>query len=866
MSDQSIAANPGDFKPEGAIKLAENALVAFPADFSTPAMEELAQVAQWVCYRLRRRDGQDKPTKVPYQVDGRPASSTDPETWTSFEAVRQRMAGPRPPDGIGWVVREENGLVLVDLDGCRNPETGEIAAWALKIVRAFNSYTEISPSGTGLHIYVRGTIPDDGRKVGNAEAYKAARFFTVTGQHYPESPDEIVENQEAIDWFWRTYITKGKPEHKPNGSAVNGHAGNGHDTSGLDLSTAVDPEHLKELTSELCRENQQFADALAYKRRDLLKPDGSPDYSAHDMALATYASWAGWPASYVQELVRQARAGSDEPAKGRRQDYLERTVKRAMADVARAKAERQRAREEHQGQATARRLRIRVQGGQLHDQVEQASTVLVELTHRDPLAGIYVQNARLARTVLTKSSSSTLQLQRPDDALAIDAVSLAYARGVLTREADWEKFDARKGKWVPIDAHSDTVETLLASRPWPGVPVLRGVVAAPTIRPDGTLLDRPGYDQATGVLFNPAGAVFPAIPERPTKADAARALARLRKVLSGFPFTGEPDEAAALSGIMTAVYRKAMRTAPLHCVTAPKMGSGKTLLAVLSGLIATGVEPYIISHVEDEAAIRKLIVSTLADGAQVVVIDNIEYPLKSSSLCSVLTSPVYRDRTLGVTGMTSVETSSTLFATGNNLVIRGDLSSRVLMCEIDPRCEHPEEREFGGDLLSEVRANRAELVAAVLTIVLAYIAAGEPKQDIPPFGRFEDWSRFVRSPLVWLGMSDPCVTRQRVETGDEDRTGLGALLEAWHALLGERKATVRQALGSRYQEANSEARAALGRAALEVTEGDDGKTFNYRKLGWYISGRAKRVERGLRFEQVGEQHGDKVWRVIRVGQ
>ena len=103
-------------------------------------------------------------------------------------------------------------------------------------------------------------------------------------------------------------------------------------------------------------------------------------------------------------------------------------------------------------------------------------------------------------------------------------------------------------------------------------------------------------------------------------------------------------------------------------------------------------------------------------------------------------------------------------ATGNNVVIAGDLTARAIVCTLDPECERPEERRFKLNLHEWVPAHRGELVAAALTIVRAYLAAGEPqKGKLPNFARFEDWSRFVREPLVWLGMADPCLTRKRIE-------------------------------------------------------------------------------------------------------
>jgi len=145
--------------------------------------EQLAERPQWVCWRLEERD--DKPTKVPYTPGTlRRASSTNLMTWRTFsEALAAYEAGEPPYDGIGFVFCSADPFVGIDLDGCRNPETGEVAPWAKKIIsRVQEGYVEASPSGTGVHIIVEGVVRDGGMRKGRAEMYGRGRFFTITGR------------------------------------------------------------------------------------------------------------------------------------------------------------------------------------------------------------------------------------------------------------------------------------------------------------------------------------------------------------------------------------------------------------------------------------------------------------------------------------------------------------------------------------------------------------------------------------------------------------------------------------------------------------------------------------------------------------
>jgi putative DNA primase/helicase len=137
--------------------------------------QELKDQAQWVCWKLNR--GEKRWEKIPIDPKtGRFASTTNPSSWGTFDQA--------------WVYYENHqgrgvdSFVGIDLDKCRDPETGEIAPWALEIVEKMDSFTELSPSGEGLHIFVRGELPGDGMNTKEIEMYDCKRYFTVTGQAY----------------------------------------------------------------------------------------------------------------------------------------------------------------------------------------------------------------------------------------------------------------------------------------------------------------------------------------------------------------------------------------------------------------------------------------------------------------------------------------------------------------------------------------------------------------------------------------------------------------------------------------------------------------------------------------------------------
>lgn len=182
--------------------------------------EELRRLRQWVVWKYIQRDG--RPTKPPYNAKtGRTAKVSTTEgrrTWSTFEeALQALLASPGRYAGAGVVFTEEDPYVGVDLDKCRDPETGEVEEWALEVVEDLGGYAEVSPSGTGVHGIVRGRLPEGGRnraKVGTSgakiEVYDSGRYFTVTGEAIRGSSagEEIPHRQEELDALAQKYLEK----------------------------------------------------------------------------------------------------------------------------------------------------------------------------------------------------------------------------------------------------------------------------------------------------------------------------------------------------------------------------------------------------------------------------------------------------------------------------------------------------------------------------------------------------------------------------------------------------------------------------------------------------------------------------------
>ncbi len=153
--------------------------------------EELKSEDAWVLWRFEERNG-EKPTKNLYQIDRKQASSTDPDTWTTFEAAVEAHKQDGFFDGIGFVFHQNNPYCGADIDDVTEEK-------ACRWIDRFDSYTERSPSGNGFHIICKAEVPK-GTKRTEGELYSSGRFFTMTGDVVRDAP--VRDAQDAADEFY----------------------------------------------------------------------------------------------------------------------------------------------------------------------------------------------------------------------------------------------------------------------------------------------------------------------------------------------------------------------------------------------------------------------------------------------------------------------------------------------------------------------------------------------------------------------------------------------------------------------------------------------------------------------------------------
>jgi hypothetical protein len=342
------------------------------------------------------------------------------------------------------------------------------------------------------------------------------------------------------------------------------------------------------------------------------------------------------------------------------------------------------------------------------------------------------------------------------------------------------------------------------------VPELKGFAFGAVLRSDGTVFEGEGFDRESG-YFARAGARAP-LPE-PTPANARAALLALLSPFVDFPFDGAtstqkptPDELAAnshavgmVAAILTAVCRSAFSgPAPGFIIEANTRGAGKSLLAHVVGVIATGATVAVSTIASDEAERRKSVMSRMLAGEPVVILDNAKGMLGGEALEAALTGEYFSDRLLGQSKPVTARNSALWIITGNNCTVSSDFARRVQPVRLSYPAERPEDRDASAyaipDLKEWAHANRAAMWAHAITLVRSFIVAGRPKpaRAAKSYGSFEGWDATIRHALLFAGAADPDRARQEFrERADTERDSLSDLLRLLRDL-----STVRHGGGS----------------------------------------------------------------------
>ena len=500
---------------------------------------------------------------------------------------------------------------------------------------------------------------------------------------------------------------------------------------------------------------------------------------------------------------------------------------------------------------------IQVRAGQMHKAADQAEAALAAMSKRPVLQ----RRGDLVRPCSVPAKAADDQ---DVDAVSLKMITPAMLTDDLAHAATFLRFDERKKKRVPIDPSKPLAEMLLSRTGGylPRLPRVMGVICAPTLRPDGSILCEPGYDRLTQRYLMPTGKVTlsSALMRAPTRNDALAAVELLQHdLLSEFPFAGDVDRSVGLSLLITPAVRTALRFSPLHLIRAAMAGSGKSYLVNLAHVILSGRYCPAITAGDTPTELEKRINTMLLLGYPMFSLDNLTGDLSSDTLCQALTEPVVAPRVLGQSRTVEVDNTHFTAATGNNVRPIGDLTRRTVIGDLDPQVERPELRAFKSDPVKTVMADRGKYLSACLIVPRAYMVAGMPGV-LPPLNGFDDWSNLVRSALVWLGQADPVECMNAVYDDDPGKQVLRAVVAAWKDAGGLKEPLTVKELLNRANASDTVSNAPLCvgfRDALEAAVFP--AALSSRSLGVWLRDAKNKVADGVQIVEGRMLNGYKRW-------
>lgn len=327
---------------------------------------------------------------------------------------------------------------------------------------------------------------------------------------------------------------------------------------------------------------------------------------------------------------------------------------------------------------------------------------------------------------------------------------------------------------------------------------LESILQVPSLRPNGTVIDSPGYDAETG-YFLASKVRLTHLQPNPTKENAIRARDYLKTIFGpndpdklGFPWRRLDEWIVPLSIAMTALARPAVGNVPAFAIDASTPGSGKGKIVGLCSIIATGEEPARSGWPSNPEEQDKTLGGYAVAAPPIIAFDNVRGGISNQCLENALTTPIYGFRVLGVHEIMMLPFRSIVTFTGNNLGFLGDMIRRIIIGRLEPQTEHPEKLEpdaFRIPFIEQfVRENRAKIVSAILTILRAFVLAGMPDQGLR-MGSFDrssgglGWIELIGGAIAWCDAGDITAFsgKENVEE-PEEWSHVRALLGNWAQL------------------------------------------------------------------------------------
>jgi primase-polymerase (primpol)-like protein len=743
--------------------------------------ELLKQYDHWVCWRLETRDG--KRTKSPYDPrTGYGAKAGDPSTWVDFDTALAAYTNGGY-DGIGFEFHTDDLVCGIDLDDCRDSVTGELDEWAQQIVDRFNTYTEISPSQTGVKLFLKGKKPKGRNRKDHIEIYDNARFFCVTGHVHGHTRRVQNRQDQLIAFHSELFPTITEP-------IANGKLTKRNETQQEVVNEEpTDPTKLTD--DEIITLVRRAKNSSKFKRlfdRGNTSEYGNDD-SAADEALICILAFYTRDAAQLDRLFQRSALMRE---KWNRQDYRDRTIDKAISCTSEVYNPPPAQREVDEDWLEEEKARLTEEDVPRHRPVvvvnfeeSEAASHTMDVLASD--SNVF-QRAKLLVTINKQKKPPKIKGIKQPRAPWIEPIPKELLRERLTRLALFADVKIQKG--VPCLQRTRPPGWLVGAIDrrtlWPKARDLHSLTEVPVLKPDGTVLVKPGYDQDTGLYLACKTSDLPKMSANPTHKDAVKARDRLLNLVCDFPFKAEEHTAAWLASLLTPLARFAFEgPAPLFLIDANSPGVGKTLLATVVARIVTGHDFPVTHYTRDANELRKRLTSVAVHGQKMLLFDNVDGAFGDAVIDAWLTGTVWEDRFMGFNKIVSAPIDCVCYATAHNAQLAGTIFRRICHVRLETKLEKPDKREgfVHDDLHGHVNANRMAYLSDALTILSAFCKAGRPAERLPAWGSFFGWSDLVRQAVVWVGMADPGATREVLrEKADPAAAAMRIVLDNWSVL------------------------------------------------------------------------------------
>lgn len=502
----------------------------------------------------------------------------------------------------------------------------------------------------------------------------------------------------------------------------------------------------------------------------------------------------------------------------------------------------------------SRRKRKEAKNAQVLESLRAGGVPLIETNDRqsdDELTDLAkaVESYNTQTPRIFHGAGGLVHIQRDKDGEPfLMPLSLEAMQVLAGKAARWISTSEREGIRNIAPPRDLCANFLKAPADWRGILPIDAIKTAPFVNADNTLCATPGYHANARIWLSlPDGFALPDTTPTPENTEYSKRLI-LETLLGEVAFVDDASRAHAV-GLMVLPFVRALidDQTPLHLFDAPTQSSGKTYAAQIC--VAPFSEAIPSPEKKNDEENRKSLFAQLATGCSHVFLDNIKGRLSDPTLAAAITVKSMKDRLIGTGQMVTVSTRVTWLATSNNAELDRDAVSRCIMIRLDTNDENPEGREFCGDPLRYIAANRAQVIGAILTLVRAWQAAGSPEKSGKRLSRFPRWERVIGGILEMNGIGGFLDNIQDARnTLDPETDAWRVFVTTWHAEHGSSYLTTKELLPVALK--CDEMAAIIGEKEGQTT-----------RLGKLLLSKRDKVFCGLKISRVAESTRVAKWRV-----